>query len=190
MKKLLMSGYRSYELQIFSEQDIKLKYLKAYLKNELKRLIEEGWGWFICSGQLGVEQWSAEVVNDLKMEYPHIKLAIFLPYMDFGHNWNEDHQQKLQLLLHQADYVNYTSKHPYTSPTQLSANQQFLIHHTDGLLFIYDEEYPGKAKYLKQTIERMNLEREYSIMQTHLSELELFVADHPHLFSQKPNSDF
>lgn len=185
MKNLLISGYRSYELQIFSDEDIKLKFLKSYLKDEIKRLIEEGWQWFIITGQLGVEQWAAEVVLELKPDYPEIKLAILFPYEGFGNQWNEENQLKLKNISNEADYVNYTSQEPYFTPKQLQANQEFILRNVDGVLLVYDDEYPGKSKYLKQALEQFKPENNFSIFQTTMSDLELFVTDHADLFSDR-----
>lgn len=40
------------------------------IKKKLIDLIEDGLEWVLISGQLGVELWAAEVVIDLKNQYP------------------------------------------------------------------------------------------------------------------------
>ncbi|GAA3327349.1 hypothetical protein GCM10020331_066930 [Ectobacillus funiculus] len=44
--------------------------------------LEEGLEWVLISGQLGVELWTAEVVFELQMEYPDLKLAVFTPFLE------------------------------------------------------------------------------------------------------------
>lgn len=185
MKNLYISGYRSYELQIFSDDDIKLKYLKAFLETELKRLLEEGWEWFIITGELGIEQWVGEIILKLKKDYEQAKLAILFPYTDFGGRWNETNQSKLLRLKERADYVNYTSQQPYFSPKQLQANQRFVLQNTDGLLLFYDELFPGKPKYLKEAVENAVFTKNFNLMSVSMDELDLFVGDHPDLFHEE-----
>lgn len=42
MKRLWVTGYRSYELGVFSDKDPKLTVIKYALSNYLKSLLEEG----------------------------------------------------------------------------------------------------------------------------------------------------
>lgn len=56
-------------------------YLKAFIKHKLLQYIDEGLEWVLIQGQLGIELWTAEVVIDLRVEYPDLKLGIITPFM-------------------------------------------------------------------------------------------------------------
>ncbi len=71
MSRLWVSGYRSYELNVFGDQDDKLKVIKYALTNYLTTQIEDGMDWLITGGQLGIEQWTAEVGLELKRLIPN-----------------------------------------------------------------------------------------------------------------------
>lgn len=58
-KRLWVTGYRAYELNVFGSNDPKLKVLKTSLKNTLMQFLDEGLEWLITGGQLGVEQWGS-----------------------------------------------------------------------------------------------------------------------------------
>lgn len=161
IKKLLVSGYRSFELNIFQENDPKIKRIKEVLKNELLFFIEEGLEWVITSGNLGVEQWVVEVVEDLKQDYPEIKVALLYPYHHFGHQWKESNQLKKEHVEQVADFCIATSQNDYFSPQQLKDHQHFLLTHTDGALLIYDEQAPGKPSFLLKAIQRYQNEKNY-----------------------------
>lgn len=113
IKRLFVSGYRSYELGIFSEDDDKLFFVKEFLKASLSQYIQNGLEWVITSGQLGIELWTAEIVEELREEYPNLQLGLLLPYQEYGNSWNEKNQLLLQKAIEQADYMNYTSHEPY-----------------------------------------------------------------------------
>ena len=66
VKTAYITGYKSYELNIFKEDAPEIKYLKAFIENKIKTLIEEGLEWVLIQGQLGIELWAAEVVIALK----------------------------------------------------------------------------------------------------------------------------
>ena len=87
--------------------------IKYAIKQRLTNLLEEGQlDWVITGANLGVEQWSAEVALELRQDY-NLRLAVMLPYLDFGSRWSENNQLKLQNLKNQADFWSATSKGPY-----------------------------------------------------------------------------
>ena len=154
MTNLYISGYRTYELGVFSEQDAKIDVIKKALKNEITSFIESGVDWILTSGQLGVEQWAVEVVEELKMDYPEIQQAIIFPFLEFGSNWKDDKKLKMTELKELADYTESTSHQPYKDPSQLKNHQKFMLEHTDGALLVYDKEFEGKTKFLYQAIQK------------------------------------
>ena len=182
LKKILISGYRSYELNIFDQTDPKYKYLKKFIENRLTAFIEDGVEWFIIGGELGVELWSGEVVLELKEKYPEVKLAVIFPYTSFGENWNETNRGLLDSVVHQADYVNYTSNKDYESPKQLNNNQIFNIRNTDGAFLIYDtiseEAASGKPKFLYDLIIQYQERTEYELHLASFEEIEFFIHEY------------
>lgn len=51
IKRLFISGYRSYELGVFSKKDKKLFYIKEFIKQRLRQYADRGLEWVIISGQ-------------------------------------------------------------------------------------------------------------------------------------------
>lgn len=188
LKSLLVSGYRSYELNIFNQTDPKYLYLKKFLENRLIRFIEEGVEWFVIGGQLGVELWVGQIVLELQEEYPNIHLAVLLPYTSFEESWNETNQQLFQEVIHQADYVNFTSNKKYESPKQLQANQAFMVMNTDGAFLIYDRmneaSADGKPRYLYELIEQYQQEHDYSLELASFEEIEFFIHEYIELHGE------
>lgn len=181
LKSILVSGYRSYELNIFNQTDPKYKVLTDFLKDRFTSYIEEGVEWFIITGQLGIELWAAKVVIELKEAYPEINLGVLLPFTSFGENWNATNKDLLSQVIQQADYVNYTSNKEYESPSQIIANQVFAIKNTDGAFLIYDtmvgESATGKPKYLFDLIQQYQETTEYNLNLVGFEEIEFFVHE-------------
>lgn len=182
LEKILISGYRSYEMNIFDQNDPKYLYLKEFLKNRIIRFIEEGVKWFVIGGQLGVELWAGEIILELQDDYPDIHLAIILPYTSFEESWNESNQELFKRVTYQADYVNYSSNKDYDSPSQLKGNQVFMIRNTDGAFLVYDRmneaSADGKPKYLHDLIEIYQNQADYSLELASFDEIEFFIHDY------------
>ncbi|MGB3160253.1 DUF1273 domain-containing protein [Carnobacterium sp.] len=149
---LLISGYRSFELGIFKDDDPKIAIIKKCLKEEIKSYIEEGVKWILTTGQFGVEQWAIEVVEELKADYPEVKQGIIFPFLEFGSNWNENNQMKLAQLKKTVDFVDSVSHQPYKDPSQLKNHQVFMLDKTQAALLVYDPENEGKTKWLHKAI--------------------------------------
>lgn len=160
--RLWVTGYRSYELNVFNDKDPKKDVIKAVLKSNLKTRADNGLSWIITGGQLGVEQWAVETALELKKEYADLKVALMLPFADFGQNWQVNKQQYLLKLKQAVDFSASVSKQPYRSPQQLKNYQKFMLGHTDGALLVYDPDYPGKNKFDYQAIKRQQEKSEYA----------------------------
>lgn len=172
MKRIYLTGYRSFELAIFQETDPKITIIKNMLKKELTNLLENGLEWLLLSGNLGVEQWAFEVAKELKEIYPDFKVGLFLPFEGFGEQWNEKNKNSLNTMINQCDYVNTVSHKPYESPQQLKNHTHFLLQQTMGALLIYDDEFPGKTSYFLQDAKKYSETEQYLIMQVTMDDLQ------------------
>ena len=99
VKRLLVTGYKAHELGIFQDSHPGITIIKKALENQLRQFLEEDLEWIILSGQQGVETWTAELVIELKEEYPHLKYAVITPFLEQEKNWNEQKQEKYQRYL-------------------------------------------------------------------------------------------
>ncbi|MCT8137980.1 DUF1273 domain-containing protein [Anaerobacillus sp. CMMVII] len=147
VKVLAVTGYKTHELGIFDEKHPGIKYIKKVLEKRLLSFIDDGLEWVLISGQLGVELWCAEVVIELKRNYPQLKLAVLTPFLNQESNWNELKKEQYNRVLQQADFVDSITKREYENPSQLKLKNQFIIEKSDGLLVIYDDDKPGSPSY-------------------------------------------
>ncbi len=163
MKRLWVTGYRSYELNTFGDKDPKIIIIKYALKNYMVDLLENAQlDWVITGANLGVEQWAAEVAVDLREKYP-VRVSIMTPYEEFASRWNENNQAHYLALKNKVDFIASTSNSPYQSPVQLRNYQNFMIRHTDRALMIYDPEHPGKPKYDYSLIKKYQAQKDYPL---------------------------
>lgn len=154
MKVLAVTGYKPFELGIFKNDHPGVTYIKKALYRKFLTFLEEGLEWIIISGQLGVELWAAEVVFEMQIEYPHLKLAVFTPFLEQEESWKEGNREYYESILAQADHIDSITKRKYESPEQFRLKNQFLIEKSDALLAVYDEEKPGSPKYMVETAKK------------------------------------
>lgn len=174
MRRLWLTGYRSYELNVFKDDDPKVKVIKKVLTERLKGELETDADeyWLITGPQMGTERWGLECGLELQHDYPQLKLALMEPYTDFAQRWNETNQEKLAVIKSKVDFTAPVTGHPYQSPQQLRTYQQFMLTHTDRMLMLYDPEYEGKPKYDYRRAQQFGEEHDYPLSLIDFDELQ------------------
>jgi len=147
IKNLWVTGYRSFELSIFKDNDPKAKVIQDFFEERITNYAEDGTEWIITGAQLGTEQIVGKAIQEVKKKGYNIRHAVMLPYDEFGNKWNENNQLLLNVFLRNADYVNKVSNMSYHSSRQLKVWQDFMLKHTDEALIFYDPDSGGKPKY-------------------------------------------
>lgn len=138
MKILTVTGYKPMELNIFNEEDDRIKVIKYALEKRLIGFIEDGLEWVLISGQMGIELWTAEVVLELKDIYD-INLGIFPPFENIASRWPEALQHKYEQLTLAADHYQPIYKGDYKGPFQFKAKDKWLVKKSDASLILMDE---------------------------------------------------
>lgn len=149
MSAILIAGYKTTDLGIFSEKDPKVKLIKQAIRKDLISFLEEGVDWFVFQGNLGFEAWCLEIARDLQALYP-LQLATLFPFADYGQQWSEANQAVLAQF-RQVDYVNHSFQR-YEQPRQLRDYQEFLIKNTQGIYLFYDDDCPTRLSYLDKRV--------------------------------------
>jgi len=177
IQTIFVTGYKPHELGIFNNSHPGIPIIKKALENEFRALLDDGLEWIVISGQLGVETWAAEVVIELKREYPNLKYSIITPFLDQEKNWNEQKQQTYYLIKSQADFVTSVTKRPYEAPWQFIEKDKFIIQNTDAILLVYDEENEGSPKYVLRTAEKYADQHNYEIMKINAYDLQVVAEE-------------
>lgn len=177
LKVLYITGYKNYELGIFSNNCDEVNFIKQAIAKRLIPLIEEGLEWVIITGQLGIELWAGEVVLELKNEYTDLKLAVLTPFLHQESNWSEKNKEYYNSVLSSADLLESISKKPYISPAQFKNRDSFILHKTDGILIVYDEEKEGSAKYIWQETKKYQENNAYLRLQIDFNDLQQLIEE-------------
>ena len=174
MRRLWLTGYRSYELNAFQDDDPKVAVVKRVLTQRLTSLLEEDDDefWVITGPQLGVEQWGAAVALELKKNFRQLKVAMMLPFADFGQQWNATNRDRLLNLRDRVDFAREVTTKPYESPEQLRLYQRFMLDHTDSMLMVYDPDHPGKPKYDYELAQKYSDQQDYPVDLVDFDELQ------------------
>lgn len=190
MERIWFTGYRAYELQLFSEQDPKYKVLHYALTQVMKQALDDGMQWVITGGQKGIEQMSAEAALALKPDYPELQVAVMLPFTHFSGRWKPEAQAKLASLASDVDFSAAVSDHDYRSPQQLRNYQEFMLSHTDGAILVYDVDNDGKSRYDYDAILKWQATHDYPVQLIDFDQLQEFSVEFQENLPENENKGF
>ncbi|MTV81143.1 DUF1273 domain-containing protein [Secundilactobacillus folii] len=186
MQRVWITGYRAYELGVFSEKDPKYTVLQYALKKLITQAVEDGTTWVITGPQMGIEQWAAQVAVSLKADYPELQVAMMTPFTHFGSRWKPDNQAKLATITSLVDFHASVSDHDYSSPQQLRNYQEFMLTHTDGAILVYDVDNEGKSRYDYDVIMKWQEQHDYPVQVIDFDQLQEFSYE----FEENSNKGF
>ncbi len=113
------------------------------LRAAIIELIENGYLYFGAGGALGFDTLAAQMVLNLKSEYPQIKLILVLPCVSQSSRWNEHEQVVYEDIKSRADKVVYTSRE-YTRGCMHSRNRH-LVDNSSACICYLTEATGGTA---------------------------------------------
>jgi uncharacterized phage-like protein YoqJ len=148
MKTLCYSGHRPGKLGGYGETPQKLRICRV-LTTVTRRFIEgdDPFDHFICGSALGVDQWAAQIIIDLKKEFQHVKLTLAIPYNGFGENWPQSSRDYLQKQIQAADEVVYVCDPPYAREKMQKRNE-WMANRSDAAIVVWDGTTGGTNNFV------------------------------------------
>jgi len=135
------AGHRPQKMPFgFDELDSRCIDFKKRLHDTIESLIWCGYSHFLSGGALGMDMYAAEIVLELRHDYPWIALEMVIPFDSQSDKWNDLYRTRYRVLLDEADIVTFTS-HEYSKGAVFLRNH-YLINNADLLLAAYDGQ-PG-----------------------------------------------
>ena len=112
------------------------------------QLIEqEGVRHFISGMAIGVDMYAAEIVLELKAEYPFITLEAAIPCETQAAKWSEPLRDRYYKIAELCDHETMLQKQ-YTSDCMQKRNQ-YMVNHADILLAVWDGSSSGTGSTVR-----------------------------------------
>jgi uncharacterized phage-like protein YoqJ len=141
------------------EDDERYLRLTTLMREHIRTLIAGGVTEFLSGMATGADQWAAEIILDIKKEYPHIRLTAVRPYAGQAKAWPPGQQERHYNTLAQCNEV-VTIRDGYTRSCMFERNR-YLVDNAAFLLAVYDGGSTGgtayTVKYAKQKKRRMTI---------------------------------
>lgn len=133
--------------------------LKKILLRETEALIYcKNISRFITGTELGVHQWYAETVLELKKKYRYITLELAVPYDNQAINWKEDQRKRYDHIASKCDKVTILH-HGFTESCMMERNK-YMVENSGFVIALWSgrrmSETVGFARELNRRITVVN----------------------------------
>lgn len=130
--------------------------LKAALKNQIARLVNDGYTDFFSGMAEGTDTWAALSVLSLREKNSALKLHCILPCKTQADKWTASARELYHSILEQSDSVIYVSR-KYHRNCMLERNC-YLVDHAICLLAVYNGEQRGGTAATVRYAQKMGRE--------------------------------
>lgn len=143
------TGHRPQNLPFrFNESDERCVKLKSALKAEIVKLIEHNHVTDFISGMaLGIDTFAAEIVLELKKQYPQIWLECALPFETQAVKWKEKDRERYYDILEHCDKDTLIQTH-YTADCMQKRNE-FMVNKSDFVIAVWDGTGSGTGNTVR-----------------------------------------
>ena len=127
------------------------------IKNQLQKLIiglieKKNVTHFISGVALGIDTWAAEIVLELKDDYPNITLEAAVPCRSQADRWNIAAKKRYNRLLSLCDKVTYVNE-AYTKDCMMERNI-YMVDNSDYVVAVWNGKPSGTGKTVKYAVSR------------------------------------
>ena len=151
------TGHRPQSLEwIENLKDERYVNLRSCLKQKVIDAIDIGITHFISGMAEGVDLLVAEIVLELKWDYPFITLECAIPFFGQHHNFAENNQSRYQNIVENADIVNILSN-KYFKGCMLERNK-YMVEHSSVLIAVHNGNKSGGTFQTINLAKKKNLE--------------------------------
>ena len=127
-------------------------WVKQALRNAIQRAVRKGVKSFISGGSLGVDQWAAEIVIEIKVDQTFhndtwddpIKLIIAQPFPGQSSKWPSESRRHYDKLLQKADKVIELYNGEYAS-WKMQKRNEWMVDNSEAMIAVWDGS-PGGTK--------------------------------------------
>lgn len=144
---ICFTGHRPKDLNGYEAKDN--RELLWTLQREIIRSIEEdGVTEFINGVALGIDQWAALIVINLKRTYSEIRLVSAVPCLEHNNKWLPESKKIWQYIINNSDEVVQITNEKYT-PSCMQKRNVYMVDRADKVLSVWNGNPGGTGNCIK-----------------------------------------
>jgi uncharacterized phage-like protein YoqJ len=137
------TGHRPKDMYGYDETVAGNITIRQWLKVKCEAVIKKhGDVHFISGGALGIDTWAAEVVLELREQYPQTTLEIAVPCKAQDSKWVASAKKRYRQILDDADVVTYVSDKKYDNVCMQNRNE-YMVDNADAVIGVWSGKGNG-----------------------------------------------
>ena len=147
------TGHRPQKLPCgFNEEHPICKKIKSQLRRLIVGVIEKkNVTRFLSGCALGTDLWAAEIVLELKKEYPNITLEAAVPCRNQTASWSIKDKERYERLLSHCDTVTVLQER-YTADCMQKRNK-YMVSKSDYVIAVWNSQPSGTGKTIRYAVD-------------------------------------
>lgn len=174
--RVLILGYRNYELNIFKHSQPEVNVLKRFLKHKIVQYLEEGAEWFILQNLPGIDMYAGEVLLELQKESEYdFKYIVLKPFIEYDDRFKDEDNLILRKIEEGSAFSSYIFNRKYEGPSMFRAINKFLVQNSTQALLLYDDAQESNLKYIYNVLLEYSSKHPYNIERIQFDEINDFI---------------
>lgn len=136
------TGHRPERLEGVTEEQV-----IAWLEEQIKAAVVDGFTDFVTGMQRGVDLWAAEIVLKLREYNPKLRLFSACAFPGMETKWEKSWQERYEKVLKSADGYCYVSKRP--GRKAFYDRNEWMVGHSSRLIAVYTGAHGGTLETIK-----------------------------------------
>lgn len=136
------TGHRPERLYGLSEESV-----MAWLTEQIKAAIADGYTDFITGMQRGVDLWAAEIILEIRKENDSIRLFSACAFPGMEKEWEQSWQERYQNVLKNADGQCFISQR--LGRKAFFDRNEWMVDHSSRLIAVYTRAHGGTLETIK-----------------------------------------
>ena len=147
----MFTGHRPQSLPFgFNENDVRCKELKALLTSLIREKIDNGVTHFLSGMALGIDCYAAEIILELRKEFPSITLEAIIPCANQSSKWSEQQVIRYNNILEQCDSKTILQQE-YTPDCMVKRNR-YMVDHSDCVIAVWNGKNSGTGATVRYAV--------------------------------------
>lgn len=135
------TGHRPERLGGYFPNPIQAR-VKDSLRKAVENAVQERIENFISGGALGVDQWAAEIILEMKGKGASVQLCIAKPFRGQEERWNTDTKKAYEKMLKISDQVIKVSEGGYAA-WKMHKRNRWMVDQSRYVIAVWDHEKKG-----------------------------------------------
>ena len=138
---ICFAGHRPDRLGGYAPTPIQ-DWVKYALKTAIQKALDKKIEYFISGGALGVDQWAAEIVIEMKKQGEPAKLCIAKPFPSQANRWKEEAKAAYNKILEGSDKIIEVSEGGFAA-WKMHKRNRWMVDHSQYVIAVWDQEKKG-----------------------------------------------